>query len=107
MHTSNLDNAEIKALHLEMALANGAEAYISQQEAIMSRPDSRPLLATIRVPTTVIVGDGDKITPVEVANEMADGIAGSRLAVIPTAGHMALVEQPEHVRGALREWLEG
>jgi pimeloyl-ACP methyl ester carboxylesterase len=106
VHPSNLDNAQIKALHLEMALTNGAEAYISQQEAIISRPDSRSLFGAIKAPTAVIVGDGDKITPPEVAREMADGIAGAALSVIPNAGHLALVEQPEQVRGALREWLD-
>ncbi|HQZ13721.1 MAG TPA: alpha/beta fold hydrolase [Devosia sp.] len=107
VHPLNLDSAELRALHLDMALTNGFEAYIRQQEAIMSRPDSRPMLTSIAMPVTVIVGDEDRITPPEVAREMADGIPGAALAVIPGAGHMALVEQPEHVRGALREWLEG
>jgi pimeloyl-ACP methyl ester carboxylesterase len=106
VHPSNLENAVIKALHREMALANGPEAYISQQEAIISRPDSRPELGTIKVPTAVIVGDSDKITPPEVAHEMAKGIPGAVLTVIPGAGHMALVEQPEAVSAALRDWLE-
>ena len=106
VHSSNLDNAEMKAVHLEMAITNGAEAYIQQQEAIIARPDSRPMLGELRVPTAVIVGDGDKITPVEVAREMADGIAGATLSVIAGAGHMALVEQPEAVRAALQAWLE-
>lgn len=106
VHASNLENAAIKSLHLQMALINGPEAYVNQQEAIISRPDSRPGLAAIEVPTAVIVGDSDKITPPEVAREMADGIAGATLTVIPRAGHMALVEQPEAVSAALRAWLE-
>lgn len=106
VHPANRKNAELKALHLEMALANGVEAYINQQEAIISRPDSRPILPSIKVPTVVIVGDCDKITPPEVAREMAEAIPEATLEIIETSGHMALVEQPEQIRGALRGWLE-
>ena len=43
------------------------EAFVRQQRAIMSRPDSRPLLACVRCPTLVLVGDGDELTPPELA----------------------------------------
>ncbi|HHY50004.1 MAG TPA: alpha/beta fold hydrolase [Alphaproteobacteria bacterium] len=106
VHPANIENAAIRQLHLDMALANGPDAYVRQQQAIIGRPDSRPDLPRIKVPTAVIVGDSDRITPPEVAREMADGIAGAVLSVIPGAGHMALVEQPERVREALGAWLE-
>jgi pimeloyl-ACP methyl ester carboxylesterase len=106
VHPSNKENAELKAIHLAMAAAVGADAYIRQQEAIISRPDSRPDLANIKVPTLVIVGDGDAITPPEVAREMAAGIAGAKLTVIERAGHLALLEQPEQVSAALAGWLK-
>ena len=105
VHPANVDNATLKAIHLQMALANGAAAYIRQQEAIIARPDSRPVLGSIDVPTAVIVGDSDQITPPEVAREMAGGIGGAVLTVVEGAGHMALLEQPEAVNAALEEWL--
>jgi pimeloyl-ACP methyl ester carboxylesterase len=71
-----------------------------------NRPDSRPLLATINVPTLIIVGEADAITPVDAAREMHEAIAGSRLEVIPRAGHYALLENPERTNAALRAWAE-
>ena len=77
-----------------MAEANGPDVFEQQQEAIIHRPDSRPLLASIKIPTLIIVGEGDQITPPEVAEEMHAGIAGSKLLVVPRGGHLALLEQP-------------
>ena len=88
-----------------MALANGMDAYLDQQNAIINRPDSRPQLAAIDCPTLIVVGDGDQITPPPLAHEMADLIAGSRVVVVPKAGHMALIEQPQAVTDALVGWL--
>jgi pimeloyl-ACP methyl ester carboxylesterase len=87
-----------------MAEANGPKIYEQQQEAIIARPDSRPTLPKIKVPTLIVVGEGDQITPPDAAREMHEGIGGSKLAVIPRAGHLALLEQPEPVHTALREW---
>ena len=62
------------------------------------------MLAGIGVPTVVIVGEADAITPPDVAREMHDGIVGSRLAVIAKAGHMAPLERPAAVSAALMDW---
>lgn len=88
-----------------MARATGAAAFVRQQTAIMDRPDSRPTLAAIACPTLVLVGAEDAITPVELAREMHDGIAGSRLVVVPGAGHLATLEAPDAVDAALADWL--
>ena len=88
-----------------MASDTGAEAFIRQEKAIMSRPDSRPLLASIRCPTLVIVGDGDELTPPEHAKEICAGISGSRLVVVPDSGHLSTIEKPDAVNAALAEWL--
>lgn len=104
VHPDNLGNSEILAIHREMALANGPAVYVRQQQAIISRPDSRAGLAAITVPTLVLVGEGDQITPPGIAREMHEAIAGSRLGVIAGAGHMALLEQPAAVNAALVEW---
>lgn len=103
-HPDHLGDTALEAIHRKMALNNGPEAYVRHQQAIIGRPDSRPLLATIKVPTLVIVGEGDQITPPDAAREMHAGIARSRLVVIENAGHLALLEQPEAVARALVEW---
>ena len=59
----------------------------------MSRPDSRPLLASIRCPTLVLVGDGDELTPPELAKEIAGGISGAKLVVVPDCGHLSTIEK--------------
>jgi pimeloyl-ACP methyl ester carboxylesterase len=81
------------------------EALAIDLEAMKQRPDSTPDLAGIAVPTLVLVGDGDEVTPPSVAREMANAIPGSRLAVIPGAAHLGPVQQPQAVNAALREHL--
>lgn len=104
VHADHIDDGDLYAIHRTMAEANGPEAYVRHQEAIIARPDSRPLLSGIGVPTAVIVGEGDKITPPEAAETMHRAIAGSVLAVIPRAGHLALLEQPQLIGAALAAW---
>jgi pimeloyl-ACP methyl ester carboxylesterase len=68
-------------------------------------PDSRPGLAAIACPTLVLVGEGDEATPPELAREIAAGISGSRLVMIPDSGHLSTLEQPQAVTAALVEWM--
>lgn len=95
----------LTALVRDMVAQTGPEAFVLQLKAIMSRPDSRPLLGSIRCPTLVLVGDGDAATPVELNKEIADGIAGAKLSVVPDSGHLSTLEQPEAVNAALSAWL--
>jgi pimeloyl-ACP methyl ester carboxylesterase len=83
----------------------GAEAYIRQQTAIMTREDSRPDLGNITIPTLVLTGDADQLIPLEPSQEIAAAITGATLVVIPESGHMAALEQPQAVSKALDEWL--
>jgi pimeloyl-ACP methyl ester carboxylesterase len=89
----------------EMAERVGRDAFLRQQQAILQRPDSRPLLPGIGVPTLVAVGEQDILTPPELAEEMAAAIPGARLARIPQAGHLPTMEQPEAVNALFQEWL--
>lgn len=73
--------------------------------ALATRPDRRPMLAAIDVPTLVLVGQEDLIsTPAEMAG-MASAVAGSTFAEIAGAGHLATVEKPEAVNQAILEYL--
>ena len=105
VHKSRHGEAELKAKVRAMNEETGPEAYVRQQQAIMGRPDSRPGLAAIACPTLVLVGDGDELTPLVLAREMAAGIRGARLVVIPDCGHLATLERPEAVTRALVEWM--
>ena len=99
------DEALMKTVRA-MAADTGPDAFVLQQEAIMSRHDSRPLLSQIGCPTLVLVGDGDELTPPELAREIAGGIADSRLVVVPNCGHLSTIERPEPVNAALAQWLK-
>ena len=90
-----------------MAQSVGREAFARQQNAIIHRIDSRPHLAAIRCKTRVIAARDDLIMPLEVLEELADGIPGAELVVIDDCGHMAPIEQPEAVTDALHVWLTG
>jgi 3-oxoadipate enol-lactonase len=73
--------------------------------AMAARPDSAPLLATIDVPTLVIVGAEDALTPPSEAEAIFNAIPGCRLAEIPGAGHLSNLESPEAFNAQLLEFL--
>ena len=72
---------------------------------MMHRPDSTPLLATIKVPTLIIAGEEDTLIPMQDAENMAKAIKGSKLVKIPAAGHLSNLEQPEAFNQALAAFL--
>lgn len=92
---------------VRMAVDTGFEAFVRQQHALMARPDSRPFLKNIKCPTLVLVGDGDVLTPPDLAHEMHTAITGSRLAMIAGSGHLSTMEKPDAVNTVMREWLTG
>jgi len=74
--------------------------------AMAERPDSVPLLTQIACPTLVITGELDGPTPPADGKLMAERIPGARLEIIPQAGHLSNLEQPEAFNGALQSFLK-
>jgi pimeloyl-ACP methyl ester carboxylesterase len=105
VHRNRQHDEALKRRVRVMAEETGAEAFLRQQKAIMTRPDMRPLLASIACPTLVLVGDGDELTPPQLSEEIAADIAGSRLVVVADCGHLSTMERPDAVNGALVEWM--
>jgi pimeloyl-ACP methyl ester carboxylesterase len=91
---------------LKAIRGQAAEAVAQGSIAMAHRPDSRPDLPTIDVPTAVVVGEEDTITPLEMAQAMSDEIAGATLSIIPRAGHIANIEAPAAFGTAMRRWLQ-
>ena len=67
--------------------------------------DYRPKLKSVDKPTLVIVGEYDPTTTPRAARVLHEGIAGSELHVVPDAGHLSFVEQPEDYVSAVRDFL--
>jgi pimeloyl-ACP methyl ester carboxylesterase len=105
VHPMHRGDERLREIFRRMVEETGAAGFIRQQTSIMGRPDSRPTLSTIHCPTLVLVGDGDELTPPNIAAEIAGGIAGARLVTVPECGHASTLEQPRHVTEALMKLL--
>lgn len=106
LHRDRRNDDALNRIIREMADDTGVTAFVRQERAIMTRSDLRPSLASIACPTLVLVGEGDELTPPELAKEIAGGISGARLVVVPDCGHLSTIEQPGAVNAALAEWLQ-
>ena len=89
----------------QMCVSAGLERFENQINALINRPDARPLLANIDCPTLVATGREDVWSPVAQHEEIAKEIRDSEIVVFENAGHMAPAETPEEVTEALRRWL--
>lgn len=105
VHPSRVTDAPLLDVIRRMGAQVGVAGYLRQQAAIIARPDSRPMLTDIRCPTLVLVGDADQLTPPERAQEIAAGVRGAELVIVPECGHLSTLERPELVTRALRSWL--
>lgn len=105
VHPSRQGDAYLRQLVYDMGDDVGPEAFIRQQTAVISRPDSRPTLAWIRCPTLVLTGDQDNTIPNSLSMEMSSGIPGAKLVVLPNCGHLPQAEQTQATADALTEWL--
>ncbi|WP_047838827.1 MULTISPECIES: alpha/beta fold hydrolase [Burkholderia] len=104
-HVSLRRDPVFAATKRRMAADIGRAAFARQTAAVIGRPDSRRELPSIAVPSLVLVGDSDPVTPPEFAREMAEAIPGAKLVIVPECGHTSPLERPEAVNAALRDWL--
>jgi pimeloyl-ACP methyl ester carboxylesterase len=106
-HPENLADEALAQTIRAMALRVGRETYLRQQRAILTRPDSRADLPAIAVPTLIMVGEADRVTPPAASAEMAALIPQAELLVLPGCGHVPPLERPGMVSAAMRVWLVG
>jgi 3-oxoadipate enol-lactonase len=90
-----------------MLESTSVDSIVGASEAMMNRPDATSLLATIDVPTLIIVGEEDVLTPPKESRAMHAAIPGSRLEIIPSAGHVSNVERPAAFNQVLTEFIAG
>jgi pimeloyl-ACP methyl ester carboxylesterase len=107
VHPDRIDDRPLVDAVMAMAERVGLEAFLRQQRAIMARPDARPQLPAVAVPTLVVCGRQDALTPLDRSEAIAGSIPGARLTIIEQCGHLSTMERPEAVSAALRAWLGG
>jgi len=105
IHPDRLTDPAVADVVMEMAERVGQEAFIGQQRAIMARKDSRPDLEAIRIPTLVLAGRQDVLTPPEVQHEMIERLPNGKLVFIEDCGHLPPLERPYATTAVLRYWL--
>ncbi|WP_086929996.1 alpha/beta fold hydrolase [Agarilytica rhodophyticola] len=92
-------------LCMSMAESLGPKVFEQQSRALAKRPDQRETLRHIKVPTLILCGESDRLCNVEKHQIMHNLISHSELVVIPRAGHLPTLEQPELTNKALNRWL--
>jgi 3-oxoadipate enol-lactonase len=100
------ERPEMVAAVRAMIEAQPAETIARALTGLAERVDSTAVLATVRVPTLVVVGAEDAVTPVGEAESMARSIPGARLKVIEGAGHLPNLEQPTAFTDTLAGFLD-
>jgi 3-oxoadipate enol-lactonase len=103
--TTHAERPEVVAEVKRMVEAQTPAAVEGAIRAMLDRPDSTPLLASIRVPTLIVVGEEDTLTPPAESERMHAGIRGSTIVRIPRAGHMSNMENPQAFNAAVSGFL--
>jgi pimeloyl-ACP methyl ester carboxylesterase len=105
IHPDRLQDGTLTDAIMEMTRRVGKDAFLRQQNALMHRADSRPHLSAIAVPTLVLCGREDAMTPLARHTEIAGAIPKARLAVIEDSGHLTTMERPQAATALLRDWM--
>jgi pimeloyl-ACP methyl ester carboxylesterase len=99
------ERPEVVAEVKRIGSAQRPAAIIAALQGLRNRPDATPTLSSLRVPTLILVGRDDSLTPPVIAEAMAAKVAEARLVVIDGAGHLPNLEAPEAFNEALRAFI--
>ncbi len=97
---------EVLNMQMDMADVLGPDVYVRQSRALQRRRDQQATLRQCRVPTTVICGKHDTVSPLKRHEFMAELIPYARLRVLEKSGQMPTLEQPRETTALLREWMQ-
>jgi pimeloyl-ACP methyl ester carboxylesterase len=101
--TTREEHPETVAWLREIVLDTDPVAAAWAQRAMAARPDSFDTLRQVRVPTLVLVGEEDALSPPADAEAMADAVPGARLAVLERVGHLSAAESPDAFNALVEE----
>jgi pimeloyl-ACP methyl ester carboxylesterase len=99
--TTRREQPDLSEAVTRLIVANPPEAIAAAVRAMRDRPDSTPLLARLACPVTIVHGGEDALIPVSEAEAMHAAIPGSRLVVLPRAGHLSNLEDPSGFAAAV------
>ncbi|NML18828.1 alpha/beta fold hydrolase [Azohydromonas caseinilytica] len=105
VHPSRLDTPLFEEI-LDMIERQTPAIFEAQINALLGRPDARPVLRALSCPTLLACGRQDAWSPLSRHEEMQALVPGSRLVAIEDSGHMSTMEQPEAVSRALLDWMK-
>lgn len=105
IHPDRQKDDDLVQTIMQMAEDIGPKAMIRQMKALMTRPDVRENLSSIKSPTLVLLGRQDKLCSLLMHEYLVSVIPDSTLSVIEKCGHLSTLERPEEVTAVLRDWL--
>lgn len=105
IHKDRQNDEDLTSTVIEMAGRVGQAGFLRQQTAIMHRPDRRAEMAMYDLPTMVVCGRQDALTPLDLHEEMAELIPHARLCLIEECGHLSTLEQSHAATALMRDWL--
>lgn len=97
---------QIMQLMMTMAQRLGPEVFIRQSRALQSRPDQQKTLRTTQIPVLALGGEHDRLTTPARHDFIAALTRNSELKILPSAGHLPMVEAADMVTEALQAWLQ-
>ncbi len=103
--TSHADRPQVVDRVRSLIVANPPRGVADALGGLAARADSTPTLREIQVPTLVVCGEEDVLTPPAESEAMHRAITGSRLEIVPKAGHLANLENPDAVNRAILEFI--
>ena len=107
VHPARREDEALLTIVRRMALSTGADTFLGQQRAIMSRIDSRPGLPAFTGPVLLIRGEADGVTTTAQQDEILQALPNARGVTLEHAGHLATLERPASVNALLTDWLAG
>jgi 3-oxoadipate enol-lactonase len=99
------DRPEVAEKVRDMITATPTETLIAALAGMAARRDANGTLPSIHVPVLVLVGEHDRLTPPDVARAMAERLPDARLEIVPGAGHVSNLENPDAFNATLRDFL--
>jgi pimeloyl-ACP methyl ester carboxylesterase len=105
LHPTNAQDPAIISVLTDMARSVGSDGFVRQQLTAIHRPDSLNTLQGVNVPSLILCGAEDQICPSSLSEEIAKGIRGAELMILPECGHMVTLERPSETISAISRWL--